>query len=710
MTEVIDRFRPGLYRFAPALLILAFQLLVFPMPGGVFVRGLTVGLLGALVAVGMALIYRANAIINFAQADLGLVPVVLVVNLIVFSGMSYWLAFPVGLVAAALVGALVELAVIRRFFDASRLILTVATIGVATLLGASGLLLPRLWGERPQSLPLDIPWDVHLTIDPIVLNGDDLIALLVAPLAMVLLALFLRRTDIGIAVRAAAERADRASLLGVPVHRLETVVWVVAAILAFVGAYLRAGVVGLPIGGSIATFGFLLRTLAALVLGRMTDLPAVAAAAVAIGLLDQGIGWNASSPLLADPIIGAVVIVALLVRGRDPTRSYGVETSTWQAVEEVRPIPPELRRLPEIRIVTLVAVAAAVVVAVVLPLVLDPAQSLLASATLLFAMVGLSLFVLTGWAGQVSLGQMGFVALGAAIGAVATSEWGLDLSLALVISGLAGAATAVLVGLPALRLRGLLLAVTTLAFSLSMSSYFLNRRFFGWIPTGRIERPPLFGRIDYDSPTGVYYLVLACLAVVVVALQGIRRSRAGRVMIAVRENESAARSFSVNVTRVKLMAFALSGFIAAVAGCLFAHHQQAFAIETYNPFASFQVFIMVVIGGLGSMVGVLLGALYLNAANWFLPSAWRFFASSLGVLIVLMILPSGLAGGLVRLRDLLLRTVARRRQIVVPSLLADRGAPAFGATDPDPEPAAEAEPEVEADPEPVAPGAEGPST
>ena len=118
MTEVIDRFRPGLLRFAPALLILAFQLLVFPMPGGVFVRGLTVGLLGALVAIGMALIYRANAIINFAQADLGSVPVVLVVNLIVFSGMSYWLAFPVGLVAAALVGALVELvdhpAVLRR--------------------------------------------------------------------------------------------------------------------------------------------------------------------------------------------------------------------------------------------------------------------------------------------------------------------------------------------------------------------------------------------------------------------------------------------------------------------------------------------------------------------------------------------------------------------------------------------------------------------
>jgi branched-chain amino acid transport system permease protein len=620
--------------------------------------------------------------------------VVLVVNLVAFSGLSYWLAFPLGLVAAGVVGALVELLIIRRFFDAPRLILTVATIGIATLLAACGLLLPRLWGERPQSLPLDIPWDVNLTIDPIVLNGDDLVALIVAPLAMVLLALFLRRTDIGVAVRAAAERADRASLLGVPVKRLETVVWVVAALLAFVGAYLRAGVVGLPIGGSIVTFGFLLRTLAALVLGRMTDLPAVAAVAVAIGLLDQGIGWNASSPLLADPIIGAVVVVALLLRGRNPGRATGVTTSTWQAVEEVRPVPPELRRLPEVRGTAVVITVLVAAVALGLPLVLDAGQSLLASATLLFGMVGLSLFVLTGWAGQVSLGQMGFVGLGAALGAVATGEWGLDLSLALLVTGLAGAFTAVLVGLPALRLRGLLLAVTTLAFSLAMSSYFLNRQFFDWIPTGRVERPPLFGRIDYDSPTGVYYLVLACLAVVIVALHGIRRSRSGRVMIAVRENETAARSFAVDVTRVKLMSFALSGFIAAVAGCLFVHHQQAFALDTYNPFTSFQVFIMVVIGGLGSMVGVLLGALYINAANWLLPSEWRFFASSLGVLLVLMILPSGLAGGLVRLRDLLLRTVARRRRIIVPSLLADRG-PEAASAEAEPEPGPDGPPAVE---------------
>ena len=671
VSNAVLRARPTLTRFAPALLILALQLVVFPVPGGVFVRGLTVGLLGALVAVGMGLVYRANAIINFAQADLGSVPTVLVVNLIAFSGMSYWLAFPLGLVTAALVGALVELVLIRRFFEASRLILTVVTIGTATLLAAGGLLLPRLWGERPQSLPLDIPWDATLTIDPIVLNADDLVALLVAPVALILLAVFMRRTDIGVAVRAAAERSDRASLLGVPVRRLETVVWVIAAVLAFVGAYLRAGVVGLPIGGSVLTFGFLLRTLAALVLGRMTDLPAIAATAVAIGMLEQGVGWNASSPLLIDPIISAVVVGALLLRRKQTARSAGA--SSWQAVADVRPTPPELRRVTEVR---LARTAVAIVVgggALVLPHLLNPADSLLVSAMLIFAIVGLSLLVLTGWAGQVSLGQMGFVALGAALGGLATGEWGLDLSLALLLSGAAGGGVAILVGLPALRLRGLLLAVTTFAFGLTMSSYFLNGRFFDWIPTGRIERTPIFGVIDYDSPTRVYYLVLTCLALIAVALVGVRASRAGRVMIAVRENEASARSFAIHVTRVKLMSFALSGFIAAFAGCLLVHHQQAFGPQTYLPFVSFNVFIMVVIGGVGSMVGVVLGALYINAADWLLPSEWRFLASSLGVVLVLLILPSGLAGALYRLRDHLLRIVARRREILVPSLVADRG-------------------------------------
>jgi branched-chain amino acid transport system permease protein len=268
---------------------------------------------------------------------------------------------------------------------------------------------------------------------------------------------------------------------------------------------------------------------------------------------------------------------------------------------------------------------------------------------------------------------MGFVGLGAAIGGYATSQWNLDLSLVLLISGLAGAAAALVVGLPALRLQGLLLAVTTFAFALAMYSYFLSPQFFDWIPTGRIERRPIFGRIDYDSPTGVYYLVLVVLVLAILAVAGIRASRFGRALIALRENEAGAQAFALRPVRLRVAAFALSGFLAALAGGLFVHHQQAFDPDTYGPWVGFLVFTMVVIGGLGSTLGVLLGAVYFELPYRFAGSLpgdqalWRLLSNSLGVLLVLMILPGGLGGAVYRVRDLGLRWVARRRGLVVPS-------------------------------------------
>jgi branched-chain amino acid transport system permease protein len=669
------RWREPLRRFGPALVIVAAQVALFPVPAGVLVRGVIVGLLSALAALGLALVYRANRIVNFAQTDLGSVPTTLGVYLITFGGLSYWLALGVSFAAAIVVGALVELVVIRRFFDAPRLILTVATIGLATLLGVGALWLPHLWTDVAAAESLNLPWDIHLTIDPLVLGADELAALVVAPLIMVALAIFLRRTDVGIAVRASAERADRAALLGIPVKRLQTVVWIVATLLAFSGAWLRAGVVGFPIGGSAATFGFLLRILAALVIGGMIDLPAVALAAVALGLLETGIGWNASSPSLTDPIVAGVILVALLLRRSGGARTAFDAVSTWQAAEEVRPIPALVARLPEVRAVRWGGAALVFGVVLWLPAILRPSQSLLASSIGIYAIVGLSLLVLTGWAGQVSLGQMGFVGLGAAVGGMATADWGLDLSLALLISGVVGAVAALVVGLPALRLQGLLLGVTSFAFALAMFSYFLNPQFFDWVPTSRIERTPIFGRIGYDSPTGVYYLILVILVLAAVAVAGIRSSRFGRALIALRENEAGAQAFALRPLRLRMASFALSGFLAAIAGGLFVHHQQAFDPETYSPFLGFLVFTMVVIGGLGSMLGVLLGAVFLELPYRFasgLPgdaALWRLLSNSLGVLLVLMLFPSGLGGLVYRGRDAALRWVARRRGLVVPSFV-----------------------------------------
>jgi branched-chain amino acid transport system permease protein len=646
---------------------------VWAVPWGVVVQGLVIGGLTSLVALGVALVYRANRIVNFAQGDLGAVPATLAVLLVMATGLPYLLGFAVGLAAAVVLGVLVETLIVRRFFNAPRLILTVATIGIAQILAGCGLLLPNLFSGSALGPRLAAPFDWSFTVDPIRFDATDVLTLLVVPATFIALALFLRRSSIGIAIRAAAERADRASTLGIPVRRLHTVVWVVATVLAFVAMFLRAGVIG-PQIGSVLGPGILLRTLAAAVIGRMERFATIAAAALGLGVVEQNIFWHWHQAAYIDPALFVVILLALLFigRGRISTRFDADATSTWQAAREVRPVPRELAHLPEVRLVRYGLAAALVLFLLSLPAWLNESRVNLAAAIVIFGIIGLSLVVLTGWAGQVSLGQMAFVGWGAAVGGALTSRLGWDLSLAVLVAGLAGAAIAVVVGFPAIRRGGLTLAVMTLAFALATSSYFLNRQFFrDWLPALRIDRPPLFGAIDIRSETHFYYLTLAGLAIALAMVRGVRRSRTGRVLIAIRENERAARAFGVDATRTKLAAFAFSGFLAAFAGALFVHHQTGLGTAPYAPAQSLVVFSMVVIGGLGSVPGALLGATYVRGVEWFVPVDYRFLATGAGLLLVLMITPGGLGAVMYDVRDWYLRKVAARRQVVVPSLVAD---------------------------------------
>src|SRR4051794_19961679 len=587
----------------------------------------------------------------------------------------YLVATGAGLVAAVVVGVVVELAIIRRFFRSPRLLLTVATLGLTQLLAAAAILLPRLFGSpRLLSPHLDPPFDVHFTVGSgrsgVIFDGNAVLALVVTPIVIALLALALRASAVGIAVRASADSADRASLLGVPVKRLQTVVWATAAVLAFVAVFLRAGVLGLPVDSTLS-FDLLLRALAALVLGGMVDLVAITAAATALGVLEVAVGTNQGLNVV-DPIIGAVIFVALIVLRRRRTSRVSLDdTSSWLAAGDVRPIAPAINRLPVVRIVRFAIGFVLVAFVLILPHVLSVDRSLKASALLIYATLGLSLVVLTGWAGQISLGQIGFFAFGAALGGKATQDWGLDLGLALAVVAIAGAAVAVFVGLPALRRRGLELAVITLAFALAMTQYFLNSSFFAWVPTGRIDRAEVLGTIKTDSDTAIYYVVLAVLAITLVGLYGVRRSRTGRALIALRDNERGAQAYALNATRLRLVAFAMSGAIAARAGCLLAQHQQAYDPNLFGPFANLNVFTMVIVGGVASPAGAVLGALYFLGTQWFLPIEWQALASGIGVLLILLIIPDGFGGLLYRLRDRWLARVGRRHEVTPPEPEAD---------------------------------------
>lgn len=266
-------------------------------------------------------------------------------------------------------------------------------------------------------------------------------------------------------------------------------------------------------------------------------------------------------------------------------------------------------------------------------------------------------------------------------------------------AGAVGALTAMAIGLPALRIKGLLLSVSTLSFALAASSYLLNRSYFDWLPVERFERPLLFGRIALDTETRYFYFALAGLVIAIQLVKGLRRSRTGRVLIAVRENERAAQSYGVSATRAKLLGFALSGFIAAYAGAIFVHHQQVFGIQPYEVGKSLTVFIMAVFGGLGSIPGAIAGVVLLEGIQYFrdafpdyIADSLQFLASGIGLIVVLAVLPGGLSQAIYGVRDRWLRRVAERHGLHVPSLVADsRVVPAQIDAGPDePEPGEQA--------------------
>ncbi len=693
MTAVTRAFETGPLRRVAFLAPLALMMAVleaiavvkhWSIPAGLVVQGVLIGGLTALLAVGIALVYRANRIINFAQGDLGAFPATLAV-LLMITGVSlpYPLVFVTGLAASIVLGALVEWLIVRRFFRSPRLVLTVATIGISQVLAGAALLLPRAFGHAVTTGQFKPPFEAKLAVGGFIFRANDIIALVSVPIVLLALALFLSRSNVGIAIRGSAERADRASMLGIPVQRLQTVVWMVASALAFITMFLRAGVVGLPIGTVLGP-AVLLRALAAVVIGRMDHLPRITAAAIGLGIIEQTVVYNSSRDIYIAPILFVVILLALLFeRRKRGVRVDEQATSTWQAAREVRPIPREMISLPEITALRYGTIAVVVGFILSLPLWLPASRINLASAITIYAIVGVSLVVLTGWAGQVSLGQMAFVAVGAAVGGALTEKAHWDLGLALIVGGLVGAIVAVLIGLPSLRARGLALAVTSLAFALATQQYLLDPEFFHWLPDPTIDRPKILGTISVTSETSFYFLCLAVLGFALLAARSLRRSRTGRVLIAIRENEKAAEAYGINATRTKLLGFAISGFIAAVAGVLFVHQQEGLVSASFDPAVSLQVFAMVVIGGLGSLPGAILGAVYIYGVQWFLPQQWEFLASGVGLLLVLMLLPGGLGSAIADARDGLLRFIARRRKLLVPSLLADR--------------------RVEAPPEPTAP-------
>ena len=407
---------------------------------------------------------------------------------------------------------MIERVIIRRFAKASRLILMVVTVGLAQFFVFIAVVLPYWLADDlivpAQTLPQ--PFDFSLEIHPIIFHANDLIGVIVTLLCIVGLFSFLRFTSIGIALRASSESADRSSLLGVNVGFTHNVAWMIAAFLSAVTMILRAGTIGLPLGPAFGP-SILVKALAAAVIGKMENFPVMFAAACGIGIVESPATverpdrarrsravhhhHRRAAPAAATPRVARRRPGRLELAGREPTSARS---------------PASSRGSPRCKWAFRILRLAVVAFAIALPFMLDDQRTNLAAAVLIYAIIAVSLVLLTGWAGEISLGQVAFVAIGSATaGALNVHyQWGaIETFLA---AGAVGAIASVIIGLPALRIRGLMLAVTTLAFAVMTSSFLLNRDqsflgiSFDYLPDNlidRVERYPIFGIHSVLGPT-----------------------------------------------------------------------------------------------------------------------------------------------------------------------------------------------------------------
>ncbi len=255
------------------------------------------------------------------------------------------------------------------------------------------------------------------------------------------------------------------------------------------------------------------------------------------------------------------------------------------------------------------------------PFVLGNYQvTLLVSA--LIAIVGaVGLNMLTGTTGLISLGQAGFLAVGAYTNAILMMDFGWPVWLSLPAAGVVAALISILVGVPSLRLKGLYLAITTLAFAFIINHVILYAEWLTHGPNGIfVSGAKLFG-FDIQKGKPLYYTTLGVAAIVVFAALNIQRSRIGRAWMAIRDHDIAARVMGVDLVRYKLYAFMVSSFIVGIAGALISLQIRFVNIDVFALILSIEALAIVILGGLGSIAGAILGAIFLSL----LPEAIRLF-------------------------------------------------------------------------------------
>ncbi|GIE36945.1 ABC transporter [Actinoplanes italicus] len=585
--------------------------------------GLFTGLTYGLLAIGLVLVFRSSRFVNFAHGAVGVFGAAVLARFA--TGMPYWLAFPIAIVVAGGLAALIEIVVVRRLYRRPRVIGMIATLGLSQFILVLALLVSRdsfsgTTYPKPPGLPA-------FSIGTTAVGSSLTAMLLLTPVLLAALAFFLRRTRYGIGIRAAADHPDAATVNGVPAPRMATLAWAVAGGIAAFSAILLTPTQGVQ---SIESLGpqLLLRGLAGAVIARMTSLPIAFGASIGVGVLEQILLSREGSGFV-DVVLGLAILVSLLRQRQGGRRD-----------DQAAPWPRQERRAPSAAARAGLALLAASGVG--LAYVVSNATASILTTICGFTLVALSVILVTGIAGELSLGQFGFAGIGAAV-AVQVAVLTGNMFLGTVAGCAAGALSAVLVGIPALRLRGVALGVTTLAFALATSGWLLRRPWL--LGDGLDVAYPVWHDYTVSVATDYYLFALLLLGLGWWVTARLGGGGFGRLLLALRDNEEAGRALTVKAPLRKLQAYAVGGALAGLGGVVIGFGQSQLSINNFPAAASIDVVAIAVVGGLARTGGALLGSVLIVGVPLLYPLGIPGQAVlTFGWLLVVVLLPDGLGG------------------------------------------------------------------
>ena len=597
------------------------------------INGLIVGNVYALLAVGLALIFGVSHLINFAQGSIYMAGAFIGWTCAAYLHTPLPVTMLIVTLGSALLGVLIERIGLRPLANSARIAPLLATIGISFVLDQSVQL---IFSPDPRALANPLPnWRFQIGAGTI--GALDLLIAGTGLVSAATLFLFLRFSRLGWAVRATAQDSEAARQMGVDTDAVNRTVFAIAAGLG--------GLSGLLVGmyynhiDTAMSFQATLKGIVAQVIGGMGNVPGAIGGAMLLGLTESfGVGLFGSSYRNLFAFVLLLIMLVLrpngLFAGR---RSAPPEPLTGTFIAPSRPwnIPRP-------------AVVAAVIVAALLPLIpnIGYAMQVMTNAWL-YAILAVSLTLVAGTLGQVSLGQAGLLL----IGAYASALLALDLSWPVWLSiPTAGVVTAVLgtaLTWPAFRLRSHYVSIATLGIGEIVGLVILNWESLTRGPMGVTGVPPLeIGALDLGSPKAAYWLTLGVMVLLALAQSRLLRTHLGRTFRAIRDDDVAARTYGVSLDRYKGIAFAVSGFAAGISGAISAHLYSYINNETWTSQVSILALTMVILGGMGNVLGAIIGAVVLTG----LPEVFRFTAEyrlliyGFVLLLVIRFRPQGLLG------------------------------------------------------------------